>query len=431
MVLFRLFFAVLVLQLSIGCALRDNEYDPLSPLHKSPLLSVALAFDSSQAVAVNGDTVVAKAPCGISIAAHSNDFFTDTKQPAIAMRYYINNELQSEKVDFTSDTLMMVEGGTHYFTFTTSAENGAASLEERIFLITTPQKPSIRAVIASYDTLPVGKKWPIAFYTECSDPGLLADSLVYEFSTFKQPVHYIATPTATFRDTLLSTLFSDSESTQSVTVHLFDKLGRHDSLSTTITFSKSKQIIRGVAPVIDSIFIVEEIPIIYEERPIQFTYNVYDADGLITSFAWDFGDGYYSLYDHPYHEFKNPGDFKVTLTITDDSLNTASRSMIVHVKRKEIIKPTFAYFTVKNDSGPAPLTVTLSVGATDKDGIISFLKIYLNNKSIDVAWNSVISKDIVIKIPGTYELEAEAVDNDGNGCHETHTIIVTDPLSTK
>lgn len=43
-----------------------------------------------------------------------------------------------------------------------------------------------------------------------------------------------------------------------------------------------------------------------------------DADGTIASYAWDFGDGGSATGVQAQHSYANPGEYTVTLTVTDD-----------------------------------------------------------------------------------------------------------------
>ena len=56
-----------------------------------------------------------------------------------------------------------------------------------------------------------------------------------------------------------------------------------------------------------------------------------DTDGTLVSYAWDFGDGQGALGPTARHAFTAPGDYTVTLTVTDDAGATASMSVAVKV----------------------------------------------------------------------------------------------------
>lgn len=51
---------------------------------------------------------------------------------------------------------------------------------------------------------------------------------------------------------------------------------------------------------------------------VKFTNKSKDPDGRITSHTWDFGDGSSSAKENPSTDYKKPGKYKVTLTVTDD-----------------------------------------------------------------------------------------------------------------
>lgn len=56
-----------------------------------------------------------------------------------------------------------------------------------------------------------------------------------------------------------------------------------------------------------------------------------DADGTISSYAWDFGDGASSTQAQPDHTYASSGTYTVGLTVTDDDGATASTSRTVTV----------------------------------------------------------------------------------------------------
>src|SRR6185312_268386 len=69
-----------------------------------------------------------------------------------------------------------------------------------------------------------------------------------------------------------------------------------------------------------------------------------DADGTLTSYAWDFGDGTTSNAQVPSHAFPTDGVYTVTLTVTDDDgvPATATQSVKVGV----VPQPPVPSFTV-------------------------------------------------------------------------------------
>lgn len=59
----------------------------------------------------------------------------------------------------------------------------------------------------------------------------------------------------------------------------------------------------------------------------------YDTDGVIISYAWNFGDGNITTVTIPiiFHNFITPGDYTVTLTVKDNDFITNSTSHVVRV----------------------------------------------------------------------------------------------------
>ncbi|MBL4940695.1 MAG: pre-peptidase C-terminal domain-containing protein [Colwellia sp.] len=70
-----------------------------------------------------------------------------------------------------------------------------------------------------------------------------------------------------------------------------------------------------------------------KESDVTFKNNSYDLDGSLVSHFWDFGDGISKYIDinHFYHRYDNPGNYRVTLTVTDNDGNTDSTEMFVTI----------------------------------------------------------------------------------------------------
>ncbi len=64
---------------------------------------------------------------------------------------------------------------------------------------------------------------------------------------------------------------------------------------------------------------------------VQFTDNSSDADGVISGWQWNFGDGASSTLQHPNYSYTTGGNYTASLTVTDDrgATNTSSTAIDV------------------------------------------------------------------------------------------------------
>lgn len=93
-----------------------------------------------------------------------------------------------------------------------------------------------------------------------------------------------------------------------------------------------------------------------------------DPDGLVVSYAWDFGDGTTSTDARPTHVFVEPGTQVVSLTVTDDDGATATATDTITVVPN--LAPT-AVASAEPTAGKAPLSVAfVGSGSTDPDGVL-------------------------------------------------------------
>ena len=68
--------------------------------------------------------------------------------------------------------------------------------------------------------------------------------------------------------------------------------------------------------------------------PLEVMFNAtasYDSDGSIIDYSWDFGDNHTGQGQAITHEFKNPGNYMVVLTVTDNEGATATHQMAITV----------------------------------------------------------------------------------------------------
>jgi PKD repeat protein len=68
-------------------------------------------------------------------------------------------------------------------------------------------------------------------------------------------------------------------------------------------------------------------------QEVSFTDSSTVPEGrTITSWSWNFGDGYTSTVQNPMHKYETPGSYTVTLTVKDDLGLEDSYSSMVDVK---------------------------------------------------------------------------------------------------
>jgi len=91
----------------------------------------------------------------------------------------------------------------------------------------------------------------------------------------------------------------------------------------------------------------------------------YDPDGDTVSYHWDFGDGFASEEPNPIHDYREPGDYIVVLTVTDDEGEECSVERTVTV----VPPPTHPPVAVASVHWIEGMTVGLSSeGSYDPDG---------------------------------------------------------------
>ncbi|MFN0152246.1 MAG: endo-beta-N-acetylglucosaminidase [bacterium] len=79
-----------------------------------------------------------------------------------------------------------------------------------------------------------------------------------------------------------------------------------------------------------------------------------DPDGTITSYAWDFGDAATSTDAEPIHVYAAPGNYAVTLTVTDDFGAVRSDTTIAAITSTPIdATPSAAWYALDDGAGAA------------------------------------------------------------------------------
>jgi PKD repeat protein len=97
----------------------------------------------------------------------------------------------------------------------------------------------------------------------------------------------------------------------------------------------------SVPPVADFTY-SPTLPYMYEQVLFNASAS-YDPNGFIYSYTWDFGDGNVTVVSDPEitHVYLNPGEYNVTLLVTDSCLLTNSTSKPLHIRTH--VSASFSY----------------------------------------------------------------------------------------
>ena len=99
-----------------------------------------------------------------------------------------------------------------------------------------------------------------------------------------------------------------------------------------------------------------------------------DADGSLTRYAWDFGDGQTSTAANPSHTYAVPGTYNVRLTVTDNQAVTDNETVPVNVEEAPPIESPIAFVasasSAANNSTPR---VTVPASAAPGDRLVLVL----------------------------------------------------------
>lgn len=187
----------------------------------------------------------------------------------------------------------------------------------------------------------------------------------------------------------------------SVILTVTDDDGLTDSISTDV-------FVGNVWPSVDFTFSPTSPT---DQDLIQFTDLSSDADGIITSWSWEFGDGATSSLQNPTHHYTAVGSYRVNLTVWDDDggNNPASKDIVVsNVSLASNVPPT-ADFTSSPSLPTASDVVQFTDASTDPDGTI-----------VSWSWNFGDGTYSTSKNPqhsynthGQYTVVLEVTDNDG------------------
>jgi len=147
-----------------------------------------------------------------------------------------------------------------------------------------------------------------------------------------------------------------------------------------------------------------------------------DADGSIVSYEWSFGDGETATGATPAHSYDSPGQYDVTLTVTDDAGATAQTTQTISVSEVPNQGPAASI------SSPSSALVGQQVsfdasGSSDADGsLVSYEWSFGDGATATGA-----SASHTYDTPGDYTVNVTVTDDDGATDTAVQTVSVSEP----
>jgi alpha-tubulin suppressor-like RCC1 family protein len=149
-----------------------------------------------------------------------------------------------------------------------------------------------------------------------------------------------------------------------------------------------------------------------------------DADGTITQYAWDFGDGAKPTGVDPGHTYATAGTYDVTLTVTDDDGAPSTASVQVTVTDPGPPPPNQDP-VARITGGCADLSCPLSAStSTDADGSIAGYAWDFGDETTATG----VNPGHTYADPGTYTVTLTVTDDDSAADTDTLEVTVSQPL---
>jgi PKD repeat protein len=248
---------------------------------------------------VNFDGSASKASAGSSIVKYEWDFDNDGIIDAEGAKtsYTYTQKGQFTAVLKVTDSLGQVDTDTCIITVLNRPPVASFTY--------TPFKPTIKDDVKFVDTSLDSDGSIVSWFWDFGD-GIT--------STDRNPTHKYS-----------------SKGNFTVTLTVTDNDGAQGTITKVVT-------IYNIAPTASFKYSPSE-PTVGED--VQFVDESTDPEGKLTSWLWNFGDGYTSTIKNPTHKYQKEGTYNVTLTVTDDEGLTDTTSKILVIKALPLYKHPF------------------------------------------------------------------------------------------
>ena len=157
--------------------------------------------------------------------------------------------------------------------------------------------------------------------------------------------------------------------------------------------------------------------------PMLLESVVFDAsdpqlDGTITKYQWDFGDGSTGSGRNPSHEYRDPGTFTVTLTVTDLAGLTGSRSKTISVT-SDLPTADFVFSPSEPGIGEKVIFNGSTSTATSPRQIVKYEWQFGNGTTAD---GMIVSTKY--EVAGTFNVTLTVTDDAGSEATTSQTVTV-------
>jgi PKD repeat protein len=160
------------------------------------------------------------------------------------------------------------------------------------------------------------------------------------------------------------------------------------------------------------------LPIATPQRgvaPLDVSFKPYNATSTaIETYEWDFdGDGNYDVSEtvgrNQSYRFNEPGDYTVTLKLTDSDGNETTGDVVITVTNE----PPVVSASAAPSNGPAPLVVSFSATASDNEGVSNYEWDFDGDGQYDVSGSGLTNTQFSYETEGSYQPVIKVTDSLG------------------